>query len=266
MKMLATSTPSSSRPPPLPRRSSTIPWAPSSSTLSTWRRNASCAPELKLSSRTTPMRSAVALHHAAGGDRHLDALALDVHGARVGPARGEDLELDLGAGLALDATGGEVAAEPGDRAAVDRQDHVLLADAGSGCGRVVEHVQHAQAAVVLLDAHAHALELTRHRLLEALRLLRREVVRVGVLERLDDPLQRGVVELRLVDRLVEVVLDLVDDLRRAARGPPRRRCPGSGRAASSGGRPGRDRPLGQRAQTRGPGPHFARLVRVLTQL
>jgi len=38
-------------------------------------------------------------------------------------------------------------------------------------------------------------------------------VRVGVLERLDDPLQRGVVELRLVDRLVEVVLDLVDDLR-----------------------------------------------------
>jgi hypothetical protein len=37
-------------------------------------------------------------------------------------------------------------------------------------------------------------------------------VRVGVVERLDDPPQRGVVELLLVDRLVEVVLDRVDDL------------------------------------------------------
>jgi hypothetical protein len=37
-------------------------------------------------------------------------------------------------------------------------------------------------------------------------------VRVGIVERLDDALQRGVVELLLIDRLVEVVLDRVDDL------------------------------------------------------
>ena len=47
MKMLDTSTASRSRPPPLPRRSSTIPSAPASSSLSTSRRSTPCAPALK---------------------------------------------------------------------------------------------------------------------------------------------------------------------------------------------------------------------------
>jgi hypothetical protein len=51
-----------------------------------------------------------------------------------------------------------------------------------------------------------------HVLVERARLLRRQVVRVGVVERLDDALQRGVVHLLFVDRLVVVVLDRVDDL------------------------------------------------------
>ena len=67
--------------------------------------------------------------------------------------------------------------------------------------------------LVLLDVHPDALELARHRLLECLGLLGREVVRVRVVERVDDALERRVVELLLVDRLVEVVLDRVDDLR-----------------------------------------------------
>jgi hypothetical protein len=38
-------------------------------------------------------------------------------------------------------------------------------------------------------------------------------VRERVVERVNDPLERGVVELLLVDPPVEVVLDRVDDLR-----------------------------------------------------
>ena len=92
------------------------------------------------------------------------------------------------------------------------EDEVAALDARALGGRAVEHAQHLEPAPVLLDVHAHALEVAAHLLVELARLVRREVVRVGVVERLDDPLQRRVVELLLVDRLVEVVLDRVDDL------------------------------------------------------
>ena len=53
-KMLETSTASRSRPPPLPRRSTTIPCAPCASSLSIAARSSPCAPELKVRSSTTP--------------------------------------------------------------------------------------------------------------------------------------------------------------------------------------------------------------------
>ena len=54
MKMLATSRPSWSRPPPFPRRSSTRPFAPCDSALSTCARSLSWEPWLNVDSETTP--------------------------------------------------------------------------------------------------------------------------------------------------------------------------------------------------------------------
>ena len=54
MKMLAISCASSTSPPPLPRRSSTMPWAPSCSWSSTASRTSACAPGLKVASATIP--------------------------------------------------------------------------------------------------------------------------------------------------------------------------------------------------------------------
>src|SRR6185437_4974550 len=54
MKSLAISCASETSPPPLPRRSSTIPWAPSCRTFSTASRTSPCAPGLKVASATMP--------------------------------------------------------------------------------------------------------------------------------------------------------------------------------------------------------------------
>jgi hypothetical protein len=96
---------------------------------------------------------------------------------------------------------------------VDREDEIAAQDARLLSGRSVEDAQHLQPAPILLDVHPDALELAAHRLVELGRLLRRQVVAERILERVDDPLERRVVQLLLVHLLVEVVLDRVDDLR-----------------------------------------------------
>jgi hypothetical protein len=105
-----------------------------------------------------------------------------------------------------------LAVHAGDRASVHREDQVALGDPRVLGRRAVEHVEDPQPAPVLLDGHADPLELAGDRLLEGLRLLRREVVGVRIVERIDDALQRGLVERLLADGLVEVVLDRVDHL------------------------------------------------------
>jgi hypothetical protein len=87
-----------------------------------------------------------------------------------------------------------------------------VADARLLGRRALEHAQDLEPAAVLLDVHSHALELAAHGLLELLRLVGSEVVRELVAERLHNPLERGFVELVLVDRLVEALLDRLDDL------------------------------------------------------
>jgi hypothetical protein len=131
----------------------------------------------------------IALHEPAARHRYLDALALDLHRAVAIRAGCEHLQLHAGAGRALDAAGGHLAVHPGDRAPVHAEDEVAAAYADVLGRCAVEHAQDLQPAPVLLDVHAHALELPADRIVEGVRLLRCEVVRVGVVERLHDPLQ-----------------------------------------------------------------------------
>jgi hypothetical protein len=96
--------------------------------------------------------------------------------------------------------------------AVHAEDEVAAADVGILGGRAVEHAQDLEAAPVLLDIHPDSLEVAAHLLRELVSLLGGQVVRIGIVQRLHDPLQRRVVELALVDGLVVVVLDRVDQL------------------------------------------------------
>jgi hypothetical protein len=157
--------------------------------------------------------AALALHDAPARHRDLDALALDLDGAVALRARGEDAELHRRPRRALDAAGGNPAVHARDRAAVHAEDEVAPPDARPLGRRAVEHAQHLQAAPVLLDVHPDALELAAHGLAELASLLRRQVVRIGIAERVHDAPERGVVELLLVHPLVVVLLDRVDDLR-----------------------------------------------------
>src|SRR5687767_4331231 len=65
---------------------------------------------------------------------------------------------------------------------------------------------------MLAHRHPHA-QASVQVVVEDPRLARREVARVRVAERAHEALQRFLLELRLRDRAVELVLDLLDDLR-----------------------------------------------------
>ena len=250
MKIEDTSTASRSSPPPLPRRSSRMPCgAPAAKPVDLLAQEPVRAlaegGELDDAELLALHLDDPAFHH-----RHLDPRA--AHGERPRHALVgiDDLEPHLRARRALDARRGHAARHAGDRAPVHRGDELALLDPGAVGGRAVEDVDHLQAAAILVNVHPHALELAPDRLLELLGLLWGEVVGELVAEALDDPLQRALVDLRVLHRLVEVVLDQVDDL--GAKGAvvvdERRRAPGPG--SVSGWPPSQIPPTAARARRR----------------
>ena len=220
-------------------------------TLSISRRSTPCAPELKPSSRPRraccPSRSTIRLLATGTSIRSRSTFTVR---ESLG-ARGEHLEVHLRARLALDA-----ARSPA-RCSARRSS----GRSPTGSGRRL------RMPACFAGEPSNTLSTRRPRLSSstvmptpsnspdtdswnALRLLRGEVVRVGVVERLDDPLERSVVELRLVDLLVEVVLDRVDDLGAQRAVLLDEDVAHAARAACSGGRRGRCRRTARPARRR----------------
>ena len=152
MKMLAISCASSTRPPPLPRRSSTIPRAPSLSACWTACITSTWAPGVNEASATTPsfLPWKVSVADATTGSDTIARVILTVRSGD-GCARAAvgtfDLEHHVGARRALDQGHRLVAGEPLQRAPVDGHDHLPALQAGAGRGGVVEHTRDLQAAV-----------------------------------------------------------------------------------------------------------------------
>ena len=226
MNRLETPTASSSRPPPLPRRSRTIASAPWSRSFLISRLSRACAPSLNPNSSTTPILcpSTTFMRPRATGTSMRSRFTLTVRSASSPGVKTRSCTV-VPAGPLIRLVAISLFTPAIERPSTARMKSPRSIPARLG-RRVLEHAQHLQAAAVLLDVHAHALEVAAHVLVERARLLRREVVRVRIVEGLDDPLQRRVVHLLLVDRLVVVVLDRVDDLGAQRAVLLRRRCRG----------------------------------------
>ena len=192
------------------RRSSTIPSAPSRSSLRTAWETSPCAPEVKPARCTwptlrEPWRSiedsttgmSTCARSSLTSRSRLPDFTVSVTDVPAGPlmraveASEEEPAIERPL-TAIDDVAGLQAALVGGRAVVDRH--------------------HAQALVGLLDGHADAGELALRDLLEVRVVLRREVVGELVVERLDRGAERLVQQLVAVDPAVVVAVDDVHGL------------------------------------------------------
>ena len=212
MKIDETSTASLSRPPPLPRRSSTRPSTPFSSCSLISARSAPWAPSLKVVNSITPKSRPPreTVRPSAAGTSIFSRLRSSV---RVRPVSGSPtssftrvpagpLMRPVATWLgtpAIDLPFTSTTSSPG----------LMPARAAGESSKALEHLQ---PAAVLLHAQAHALQLARHGLAELARLRRGEVLRELVAQPVHDALERALVDLRRLHRLVEAVLDRVDQL------------------------------------------------------
>ena len=152
MKMLAISCASSTRPPPLPRRSNTSPRAPACSSCSTASRTSACEPGLKLASATTPSLTpwTVLVADSTTGSETTARVILTLCAARGGSCRRAALRCRAGRcvpGRPLDQRGGRFGRQAFELAPVDRDDHVARLQPRARRGRGVEDARDQQPAV-----------------------------------------------------------------------------------------------------------------------
>ena len=218
--MLAISCASSTSPPPLPRRSNTIPFAPCRSSLSTASRTSPWAPALNVASATTPslMPFTVRLSDATTGSETIARVIVTVRVLRCadGPVSIFSVTLVPGSPLIRDVAFSESSAVQA--AAADADDQFARLQASPRGRRGVEHPRDQQSPPSGLDDDADPREVRRTR--EFAEFRRGQVVREAVVQARDDARDRGVAELARGDRAVVVVDDALD--RFVDHGPLRR--------------------------------------------
>ena len=161
MKMLAISCASSTRPPPLSRRSSTIPRAPSCSACSTASRTSPCAPGLNVASATTPSFTpcTVSVAEATTGSEIVARVIFTVRTCRrCGAGAAFDREQHVGARQALDQRHGRVRGQPSSLRPFTATITSPRLQPGAGRRRGVEHAGDQQPAAFGADGDADARE------------------------------------------------------------------------------------------------------------
>ncbi len=154
------------------------------------------------------------------GRGKLHARALQVDLSR--PPTGVDAERHRGARRALDLRDRHLIRGAGNRVAVDTDDHVPLLHPGGLGGAVGEHAGHTKPTLDPCHGQPDAREVPRGRAVELAQLMGVEIVReavaVPLLDLVEHPVDRGVVEHRVGDRLEVVLLDRVAGVRSGAGG------------------------------------------------
>ena len=180
--MLAISCASSTSPPPLPRRSNTMPCAPRVQRLvRPLRALPRARPGLKVASATTPIffPFTVRIADATTGSEIVARVIVTVRRGGVGTLP-LDRELHVGARQPLDQRDRLFRREPVQRAAVDGDDHIPHRQPGARRRRGVEHVRDQQAAALGTDRHSDPGEVRRR--VEFSEFARCQVVREAVAE------------------------------------------------------------------------------------